>query len=238
MAVQLVAGDTSPVLRVTCTKPDGSVLDLTGAIVRLYWRISKGNGQTRVMTITDANAGIAEYQFQQGDLSAGELVGEVEVTFSDRSIVTSTTTFSATIRMKVCGSSGTSRADLTAVYTGSVTAGLFGYYSSNDAVSKTDSATITTAIAMGVNNGIPNYMQVTGPVSVCCTTVGGKPTVGQDVYLAAASDDTNTGAGKVTPVAPTEGVIAPVGVVEDNRNYDSLKTVVIVIQIRDPIEVT
>lgn len=104
MPINLVAGDTGSVLKVTCTRIDGSIIDLTGAGVNLFWRATRGAPQKREMEIEgDPKDGIVYYQFQAGDLVMGGLVGEIEITFSDGKTLTSALAFDIPVRMRTYG---------------------------------------------------------------------------------------------------------------------------------------
>lgn len=104
MPINLVAGDTGSFLQVTCTRVDGSVIDLTGADVRLFWRATSGPPQKRDMSIVNATNGIVSYQFQTGELMMGGLVGEIEIEFPDNTVLTSALAFSIPVRMRTYGS--------------------------------------------------------------------------------------------------------------------------------------
>lgn len=86
---QFVAGDTGSKLRVTCKNDaDSSVIDLTGATVKLKWKDSSGTLQTRTMTLlTPATNGQAEYLFLPGELFAGTMDFEVEITDAGGKII-------------------------------------------------------------------------------------------------------------------------------------------------------
>ncbi len=86
---QFVAGDTGSKLKVTCKNDsDSTVINLTGATVKLKWRGSGGTLQTKTMTIlTPATNGQAEYQFLTGELFAGTMDFEVEITDSGGKVI-------------------------------------------------------------------------------------------------------------------------------------------------------
>lgn len=107
-ATDLVAGDTGTLLRVPITnRQDESAIDLTGAVVTLYWRIDGGSLQTRTMTVQTPADGIAEYQFATGDLvlaagaTYGTLRAEVEVTDAGGKKLTGLDPIALTIRARV-----------------------------------------------------------------------------------------------------------------------------------------
>lgn len=99
-AYDYVAGDTATKHGpVTCKDKDGAVIDLTGATVRLLYRINAGALQTKNMTVlTPATNGKAEYLFLAGELIAGEMEGSVQITDASSKVVTETCTFFRTIR--------------------------------------------------------------------------------------------------------------------------------------------
>lgn len=87
---QFVAGDTGSKLEVTCKNDaDNTAINLTGATVKLKWKDAGGALQTKTMTITGAVAGVAEYQFLTGELFAGTVDYEVEITDADGKIIRS-----------------------------------------------------------------------------------------------------------------------------------------------------
>lgn len=116
-----------------------------------------------------------------------------------------------------------------------VTTGLFGYISSNSTLSKTDNLAIASSRAFGCNTGTAGSMQVTGQVTGSFTTVGGSPTAGAQVYLAASTDEASA-AGKLTATVPASGVVAAVGICTDNSGYSGAKTALVLIQIHDPVQ--
>lgn len=129
----------------------------------------------------------------------------------------------------------------TLVATGLTTTGLAsgdaGYISANNTLSKTDATTIATARFFGVNTGTAGSMVTDGTATFKFTTDGGSPNPGDPVYLALLSEDTNTGAGKLTATAPSAAleVVYEVGIVVDNSLYAGSKTCVVLIQPKMPI---
>lgn len=116
--------------------------------------------------------------------------------------------------------------------------GLFAYVSGTNAVNKTDSASFATAKVVGVYlGGVGSIQAGVGDVieTAKFTTDGGSPLIGDPVWLAAASDDSGAGAGKLTAVPPSAGVIAEVGIVLSNANYGSAKTCRIVYLPKAPV---
>ena len=88
MAELLVKNDTGRKLQVTL-QDDGAAVNLTGATLKLHYRIAGGTVKTAAMTVTDAVNGVAEYQFATGDLDAGGTFDyEVQVTDSGSKITT------------------------------------------------------------------------------------------------------------------------------------------------------
>jgi len=78
-----IAGDTKTKLRITCKDADtGAVIDLTGATANLLWRIDGGTlvTKTGITVVAPPTSGIVEYQFTTGELIAGYMEAEVELT--------------------------------------------------------------------------------------------------------------------------------------------------------------
>lgn len=87
---QLVTGDSGDKVRITCYDGDGVVLNLTGYTVRIYFALNGGAPQKRTMTVTDAAAGKAEYQFANTELTAkGMITYEIELTDGSSKVTTS-----------------------------------------------------------------------------------------------------------------------------------------------------
>lgn len=106
MAIDLVAGDTGTMLRISLrNRGTTEPINLTGATVRLKYRIDAGVLITQVMTIADAATGVATYQFGSGELTAAaqgsSLRGEVEVTDAGGKVLTQLKPMTFTIRAKV-----------------------------------------------------------------------------------------------------------------------------------------
>lgn len=99
--IKLVKDDTFPPLEFAVIK-DGSAVDLTGATVKVYIKNSstgtvKVNGQT--CTITDATNGKCKYTWGATDLdTAGDYVGEIELTDVDGKVQSSYDTFKLSVR--------------------------------------------------------------------------------------------------------------------------------------------
>ena len=76
----LVKNDTGRKVKFTLLD-NGTAVDLTGATVKLHYRIAGGTVKTATMTVPLPLTGVAEYQFGAGDLdAAGGFDYEVEVT--------------------------------------------------------------------------------------------------------------------------------------------------------------
>ena len=88
--VDMKKGDTLPALVVTITKTDGTALDLTDSTAKFVMVDSAGvEIIDEAMTVTDAENGIVQYEWQAGDTdTAGEFRGEVKVTYSDGTLIT------------------------------------------------------------------------------------------------------------------------------------------------------
>jgi len=85
---EFVEADTGSKLEVTCKNDaDQSVIDLTGATVKIRWNNAASVLQERNMTITNAAAGVAEYQFASGELEKGRVSYEIEITDSGGGII-------------------------------------------------------------------------------------------------------------------------------------------------------
>ena len=90
MAYEFVENDTGSTLKVTCKdRQAGTVVNLTGATVKLKYTIDGGALATKTMTIqVPGTDGIATYQFLAVELVKGLMVAEVEVTDSGGKILT------------------------------------------------------------------------------------------------------------------------------------------------------
>lgn len=94
-----VAGDTGSKLEVTCQKnSDGSVINLTGSTVTLQWKDKAGVLVEKVMTITDAVNGIAEYQFAADELVAPLMHFQVKITDASGKVLHSLELIRETVR--------------------------------------------------------------------------------------------------------------------------------------------
>jgi hypothetical protein len=103
MATDLVAGDTGSVLRVTLkdNETGAPVPGLASSTVRMKYRARNGPLTTRQMNIQDAPNAIVTYQFVAGELIAGPLTCEFEVTDASGQTVTSLQEFDLTVRPKL-----------------------------------------------------------------------------------------------------------------------------------------
>lgn len=118
----------------------------------------------------------------------------------------------------------------TAMVGGSGTA---GYISSAGAVSPTDATSLLTGRFYGMFEGVTGQVVTEGEVADAqFTTAGGSPANGAPVYLALATDDGSTAAGKLTATAPTGSThsVQEVGICKDNANYAGSKTAKVLIQ--------
>lgn len=131
--------------------------------------------------------------------------------------------------------------------TGQTTAGLavgdVCYTSAANTWSKAQGdGSYSQATSLGIYEGTAGTISLSGsPIAALrCTTAGGLPAINAPLYLALASDDAGTGAGKVTatpPTPPPAGTVqlTVVGTCVDNSNYAGLKTVKAVFQPAYPI---
>lgn len=120
---------------------------------------------------------------------------------------------------------------VTGLTTTGIASGDMVYVSAANTVAKTDSASVTTSRFFGVGEGVSGSITRAGVLAAAkFTTAGGQPTNGGIVWLAAATDDSSTGAGKLTATPPSTGVSAEIGVVLDNSNYASAKTCKVLLQ--------
>ena len=92
MSVQLVQGDTAPILRGVIRDDDtGDPLDLTGATV--YFQMRKNDDHRYTInaqcTITSANDGAVAYTLAANDLNTpGTYQGQYEVRYADTTVQT------------------------------------------------------------------------------------------------------------------------------------------------------
>ncbi len=98
-----VAGDTNSVVRVTIVnKQTRAAIDLTNATVLFIFSIDGGATKSATMTVLPpATAGVAQYQFVTGDLVAGVMIANIEVTFADTTILSQLDSFTFQVRAKL-----------------------------------------------------------------------------------------------------------------------------------------
>ncbi len=83
-------GDTGSVLRITCRNYDGSVIDLTGATVKIRWKNKAGTLVSKSMAIVGAPSnGVVEYQFAAGELLAPKMELGYRITDSSGNTISS-----------------------------------------------------------------------------------------------------------------------------------------------------
>lgn len=131
-----------------------------------------------------------------------------------------------------------SQMDIVSQTTTGLADGDFGYLSAANTWSKAKSdGTAVQATVIAVSEGTSGKMTLPGSVIEAAkfTTAGGAPSVGAEVFLAAAADDTNTGAGKLTAAAPSTGYLVRVGVCVDASAYAGSKTAKIIFAPLSPI---
>ena len=98
-----VALDTNSVVRVTIiNKQTRAVIDLTNSTVLFIFSIDSGITKSATMTIlSPATAGVCQYQFVTGDLTAGRMSAAVQITFADTTILSQLDSFTFDIREKL-----------------------------------------------------------------------------------------------------------------------------------------
>lgn len=92
-----------PILEFTIVK-DGSAVNLTGATVvfSMYNEARVRKIDKQACTITNATAGIVQYQLQEGDTSEeGSFTGEIQVTDSNSGIQTTFDAIPITVRAQI-----------------------------------------------------------------------------------------------------------------------------------------
>ena len=90
MAFRIKQNDTSPSLEATLSDANLVPVNITYATVMLHMKaISGAVVLTRQMTITDAENGVVQYDWQAGDTATvGTYYVEFEVTYSDGNVET------------------------------------------------------------------------------------------------------------------------------------------------------
>lgn len=90
-ALQTVVGNTAPQYSITCKRPDGTVINLTGTTVGLYLYLNKVQQnigrETSTVTILNATGGIIGWQPGSGDFSQkGQYKANIRITYADSSV--------------------------------------------------------------------------------------------------------------------------------------------------------
>ena len=91
MAFNIKQNNTSPSLQAILKEGSGTVINLTGASVRINMKAVGGTGLkvNSAMTIVNATGGIIQYDWQSGDTdTVGSYALEFEVTYADGSLET------------------------------------------------------------------------------------------------------------------------------------------------------
>jgi len=92
------------------------------------------------------------------------------------------------------------------------------------------------ATLRGAFTGTAGTMVFSGRVaSAKFTTVGGAPIPGEEVYLAAQTDDGGNGLGKLTATQPITGFLTVAGICLDATSYAGLKTAIVLLKPQSPI---
>lgn len=99
--MKVVAGD-NVTLKVTCKRlSDKSIIDLTGATVRLKFKVNDGSLVTQVMTVPTPANGQAQYKFATNELTVGEVDAEVEITDVSTNVFTNLIPLHIGVRSRV-----------------------------------------------------------------------------------------------------------------------------------------
>jgi hypothetical protein len=117
--------------------------------------------------------------------------------------------------------------------------GQAAYVSAAGVASPTDASALGTAAFVGIYEGVAGQIQNTDDVAdALFTTAGGSPGNGANVYLALASDDGGTAAGKLTATAPVGAgkVVTRVGICLDNTAYAGTKKARVLLQPVAPVQ--
>lgn len=90
MAFSIKQNDTSPSLQATLKDASQTAVNLTGATVMFHMKSVDGTVKVdEEMTITDAEGGVVQYDWQAGDTdTVGTYYVEFEVTYSDLAVET------------------------------------------------------------------------------------------------------------------------------------------------------
>ena len=102
MQYDLTEGDNS-LLEITCTRKDGSVIDLTGSAVQLIWDDQNGNDVIADAAVVDAANGLIQYRFTNGQVYSPEMNIEVKITDGSGNVLRSTQTIDLIVREAVAG---------------------------------------------------------------------------------------------------------------------------------------
>ena len=87
---KFVEDDTGSKLRITCKRTSGAVIDLTGSTVELIWKAKAGTLITQPMDIVaPATDGVAEYQFDAGELEPERMHFTARITDVSSRVLTS-----------------------------------------------------------------------------------------------------------------------------------------------------
>jgi hypothetical protein len=165
-------------------------------------------------------------------------IDKIFVLVTDDPIVLGTTPL--TFQEVTGGGGGGGGDEITGQTTAGVGSGYFGYVSANNTWSLAlNDGVFAQARVAGYNAGVVGEMMPAGTIADAArfTTVGGLPTVGDYVFLAASVDDGGAGAGKLTATAPTTSgqYLVVAGVCIDNSNYLALKTCKIEFNPQQPV---
>jgi hypothetical protein len=90
MAFTIKQNDTSPSLGASLKDAQSASVSLVGATVKLHMNSLEGISKVnQVMTVTDAENGVIQYDWQAGDTdTVGSYYAEFQVTYSDYSVET------------------------------------------------------------------------------------------------------------------------------------------------------
>lgn len=84
--IKLVQGDNLPIIRLSLTNADGTPLDVTSAIVKIYFRKEATTNVLSIITCTKVNTGsdgLVQFSFAGTtlDVPPGQYEGEIEIDF-------------------------------------------------------------------------------------------------------------------------------------------------------------
>lgn len=91
--IKLVQGDTLPIIRLTLKHADGSILDVSGATVRVHFRAAESDTILSTLPctfLTNGSDGVVQFNFSGGALQVdpGAYEGEIEVDFGGGQVQT------------------------------------------------------------------------------------------------------------------------------------------------------